>query len=282
MNTGALTMRDDAPSLPPFAIPALSLALLVAALLVLKSVLAPVVNQPVAAVTVDGQLNRLQAVEIVRATDAGIGLHLFDADLDAMRERIEALAWVSHARVSRQWPDTLNVRVTERVPYARWGEARMIDTDSRLFTPPFDQIPQDLPLLSAPPGHEAEAAAVFETLRMALASSAFVPGGLSLDARGEWRMTVAATAGTGAGIELRFGQDDPRSRVALVLGAVSSTLLPMLDQVAYVDLRYPNGFSVGWKNGVPPSIASGKSAARGLSQGVADGPNNDANPEISH
>ena len=121
---------------------------------------------------------------------------LFDADLEDLRERIEALPWVASARVSRIWPDTLAVKVVERQPYARWGQGQMIDRNSEVFTPNADEIPQDLPLLSAPPGHEPEAAMVYEDLRARLAGSLFEPTGLVLDARGEWRMSNAA------GIEL--------------------------------------------------------------------------------
>ena len=234
------------PTLPRPVLGILATAATAALLMLLWTMIAPLVNRPVSALRVDGQLNRLRPVDIAIAVDAGLNLRLFDADLETLREHVEALPWVASARVSRVWPDVLAVKVVERVPYARWGEDRMIDSNSQIFTPSADEIPQSLPLLSAPPGHEAEAAAVFDDLRLRLSGSAFAPSGLALDARGEWRMSNAV------GIELRLGQGDPRERLPLILGAVSTTLGHQLEKVAYIDLRYSNGFSVGWKDGIAP------------------------------
>lgn len=230
--------------------PALLGAAVLAIAIGVVDTLGPLVNAPVASVRVEGELVRLKPADVARAASLEADQRLFDTDLVELRARIEALPWVAQARVSRVWPDVIAVRLVERVPFARWGESRVIDRDSRIFTPDAGEIPDGLPLLIAPPGHEAESAAVFEELRLRLSGSAWVPAGLSLDARGEWRMTTLA------GIELRLGQGDPRRHIALVLGTVSDTLNPVLEQVAYVDLRYSNGFSTGWKGGIaPPSLA---------------------------
>lgn len=240
--------HDDEPapwrrSLRPLLLAAAALALAI----VLIETLTPLVNAPVASIRVEGELARMTPADVALAAALEPDQRLFETDLVELRARIEALPWVARARVSRVWPDTIAVRLVERVPFARWGESRVIDRESRVFTPATAEIPQDLPLLVAPPGHEAESAAVFEELRLRLSGSAWVPAGLALDVRGEWRMT------TGSGIELRLGRGDPRRHVALILGSVSDTLNPQLERVAYVDLRYSNGFSTGWKDGVAPS-----------------------------
>lgn len=244
--TSLRSPRIEAPTLPRPVFRVLATTAAVALLMLLWTMLAPLVNRPVSALRIDGQLTRLTPADIAIAVDAGLDLRLFDADLEALREHVETLPWVASARVSRIWPDVLVVKVVERRPYARWGEGRMIDTNSQVFAPSAEEISENLPLLSAPPGHEAETAAVFEDLRMRLAASAFVPRGLTLDARGEWRMSNTA------GVELRLGQGDPRERLPLILGAISTTLGNQMEKVAYIDLRYSNGFSVGWKDGFAP------------------------------
>jgi len=173
--------------------------------------------------------------------------HIFDADLSGLRTRIEALPWVGRARVSRVWPDRLDIRVWERVPAARWGEQQLLDADGAAFAPPAHDLQpapiQALPQLSGPVSREAEVMGAYRGLNEALQSSDFAPEGLSLDARGEWRMTTAR------GIELRLGDGDPLAHVPLLLGTISRTLAPYMEQIAYIDLRYTNGFSVGWING---------------------------------
>ena len=71
----------------------------------------------------------------------------------------------------------------------------------------------------------------------------FVPSALSENARGEW------TAVTATGIELRLGRGAPTDAVARLAGPVRMALTERLQEVAYVDLHYVNGFAVGWRDG---------------------------------
>lgn len=57
-------------------------------------------------------------------------------DLDALRQRLEALGWVKHAAVWRQLPDTLFIEIEEREPFARWQidhQVRLIDRSGRVL-----------------------------------------------------------------------------------------------------------------------------------------------------
>jgi len=237
-----MAMNEPAPSLPRAALPLLISTLIVLLAALLMHTLRPYFDQPVKGLRVDGALHKLRAEQIAIA--AGLqDMRLFEVDLSAVRARVEALPWVAHARISRIWPDRIAIRVVERVPYARWGLTQLIDTESRVFTPAADALSADLPQLSAPAGREAEAAMTFQRLREVLGASAFVPSGLSVDARGEWRLATAR------GIELRLGQGEPLKKTDLLLGAVSRAMADQLSRIAYIDLRYSNGFSVGWIDG---------------------------------
>jgi cell division protein FtsQ len=245
--------------LPRAVLPAFVTVAVLGSLLLVGRALQPTLDQPLSSVRVDGTLVKLDATRVVEAAQLSSGARLFELDLDAIRDRVEALPWVAHARISRVWPDRLAIVVQERQPYARWGEAALIDRDSHIFTPVASDIDPALPQLNAPEGHEAEVAATFEALRGALAGSPFVPSGLSLDARGEWKLATAR------GIELRLGQGDPQQHLALIEGAVATTLATELDRIAYVDLRYANGFAVGYRDGTDakkPAAPSGARAAQ--------------------
>jgi len=251
-----MVMNEQArASLPRFLMPALITGTVLLLTLLIANQLRPVLNQPVTVLQIEGAMTRLDNAQITAAVNEEATPKLFQVDLAGVKQRVEALPWVAHARVSRVWPNRIAVRVTERVPYARWGEHSLIDTDSHVFTPPAAELPDELPMLDAPEGHEAETTVTFESLRKALDDTPFKPSGLVLDARGEWRLQTLI------GIELRLGQGEPSAKIDLLLGAVRHTLSDQLDRVAYVDLRYSNGFSVGWKDGGEPSTVGGKKAA---------------------
>src|SRR3546814_4164666 len=88
---------------------------------------------------------------------------------------------------------------------------------------------------------------MFRTLSGELAPSAFPLQGLTQDARGEWG------GRTTDGVELRFGRTDPEDKVEMLLGPAERVLKNRMNEVKYVDLRYTNGFSVGWQDPSNPN-----------------------------
>ncbi len=65
-----------------------------------------------------------------------IGHPMLSIDLWAIKDNLEKLTWVKHAAVSRQFPSTLNISVTERQPMALWqnnGKVQLIDNDGEVI-----------------------------------------------------------------------------------------------------------------------------------------------------
>ncbi|WP_051278605.1 cell division protein FtsQ/DivIB [Solimonas flava] len=197
-------------------------------------------REPVARLQVEGRFSRLKLADIDAAARPLIDRRFGDLDLIAVREAVEALPWTSRASVERVWPATVRVRAWERVPFARWGDDALLDADARVFRPAPGEVPDGLPQLSGPTGHEATVAEMFRALSVRLIQSSFPLQGLGQDARGEW------TARTAGGVELRFGREDPQEKTDMLLGAAERALKDRIADVKYVDLRYTNGFSVGW------------------------------------
>jgi len=57
---------------------------------------------------------------LTQALGVRLGTPILALDLDAARERIEALPWIASASIERHLPDTVYLRITERRPIARW------------------------------------------------------------------------------------------------------------------------------------------------------------------
>ncbi|NGY05791.1 cell division protein FtsQ/DivIB [Solimonas terrae] len=199
-------------------------------------------HTPVARIQIEGHLQRLKSSDIDAALRPLVDREFGALDLDAARHAVEALPWTSRASVERVWPATVRVRVWERTPFAHWGDKALLDSDARVFTPPASEVPDGLPQLAGPSGAEEDVAQMFRTLSGELASSAFPLQGLTQDARGEWG------GHTTDGVELRFGRTDPEEKVEMLRGPAERVLKNRMNEVKYVDLRYTNGFSVGWQD----------------------------------
>jgi cell division protein FtsQ len=85
--------------------------------------------------------------EVRAAADVPTGAPLATVDLDRVRSRVEALAGVRSADVTRQWPDTVRVVVEERVAVAVveiGGEVRGMDATGVVFED-YRRAPAGLP-----------------------------------------------------------------------------------------------------------------------------------------
>jgi cell division protein FtsQ len=65
---------------------------------------------------------------------------------------------------------------------------------------------------------------------------------MTLDNRGSWSFRLSN------GMEVRLGAQGVDERIARFFQALDTTVGPMSSEVEYVDMRYPNGFAIGWKS----------------------------------
>jgi cell division protein FtsQ len=213
---------------------------------------------------VQGRFNHLSPSLLASAAGIAPGERLFETNLEQIRERIELLPWVASVQVVRQWPAALSLRVSEREPVARWADDALLDSEGNVFRPGLRDLPADMPRLAAQDEHATEVLAAYREMALALDNGPLALAGLTLDNRGEWTAQTRANGGH-PGIILRLGQDEPRNHLSMLQEAVTANLAGKIDAVAYVDLRYPNGFAVGWVGG----REGGKDGVRGASREAA-------------
>jgi cell division protein FtsQ len=78
----------------------------------------------------------LSQQQILTAAEVPMGAHLVQLDLGAIRTRVAGLAPVKRVDVSREWPDGVLIKVTERQPVAVVqiaGRYQAMDADGVLF-----------------------------------------------------------------------------------------------------------------------------------------------------
>jgi cell division protein FtsQ len=73
---------------------------------------------------------------------------------------------------------------------------------------------------------------------------------LGVDERGAWRLVLRG------GQEIRLGRRDIDERLYRFFHVVTPALTAVLPRVEYVDLRYTNGFAVGWRGGPPGDLTA--------------------------
>jgi cell division protein FtsQ len=97
--------------------------------------------------------NRVSRLDIYNVAFDQPSMALPLVDLAATRDRLLRFGWIREARVSRRWPDTLVVDVTERQPAAIWQnnqQLSLIDSEGVVLEPVSIDAMPDLPLVIGP------------------------------------------------------------------------------------------------------------------------------------
>ena len=204
--------------------------------------LVTLLDRPVSRVSIEGSFERVTAGRLEGVVRDFLPAGVLSADLDAMRTALRAVEWIDRVSVERRWPDELRVAVTEQVPAARWGEHGLLNVRGELFVRRARHVPVELPRLDGPDGSEWEVAQRYLSVRDRLLRAGLGLSALTLDARGSWHAELSN------GIEVRLGREDSDRRIERFVEVVVPLIAARAAQVAYVDMRYSNGFAIGWQN----------------------------------
>lgn len=218
------------------------------------AVLAWSLDRPVRVIAMDGSFQRVSPGQIEKAVAPFAAQGFMSADLDEIQRAVEALPWVDHARIARHWPNSLHVSVTEQTAAARWGEAGLLNTRGQLFVRVATHVPAELPRLSGPEGTETQVAQRYLSAQGRMLEAGMRIAALRLDERGAWEMDLDS------GVTVRLGRRDVDERIDRFIRTTVQVISHRQTEINYVDMRYSNGFAIGWRNqGTPASVPAKRS-----------------------
>lgn len=172
----------------------------------------------------------------------------FSMDLQRVRTAFEAVPWVRHAMVRREFPNRLTVTLQEHQAVAYWGgdsEQQLINNFGEVFEANVGEVEQDsLPLLNGPEGQGAEVLAMYRVLVPLFEQMEMSVDELELSKGGSWHVALDS----GASIEL--GRGTPADIAARVrrflktLTQVTSRFGRQPNALESADLRHDNGYAI--------------------------------------
>lgn len=184
-------------------------------------------------VTVEGR-DRAPLDLIREATAIRKGQPLLASDLAAMRERLEEIGWIKHARIRRQLPDTLVIELTEREPAALWqhkGELYLVDDEGAVITQQGLDAYAGLPIMVGDQAAEGARSILTELsskpeLFRQVASAIFVGGR-------RWNVRF------NNGVEVKLPEQEP-GKAWEYLAELEDSRRILSRDIAAVDLRFPD------------------------------------------
>jgi len=209
-------------------------------------------DRPVRVISMDGSFQRVSPGQIEKAVAPFSQAGFMSADLDAIQRAVEALPWVEHARIQRRWPNSLHVTVVEQTAAARWDDSGLLNTRGELFVRSATHVPAELPRLSGPEGTESEVAQRYLSIQGRMLEAGMRIAALRLDERGAWEMDLDS------GVTVRLGRREVDERIDRFIHTASQVISHRMNEITYVDMRYSNGFAIGWRNPAVPPTAPAK------------------------
>ena len=196
---------------------------------------------PLRQVRIEGELRNLAEPDFQSLAKTDVGQNFFVANLDDLNAALAANPWIETVSVRRWWPDTVQIKLRERIAFGHWGEHDMVDVNGVRFRPSALRQPGPWPKLSGPDGHEKILIEAYREARNLLDPLGLKLVRLAQDARRAWWLTFDN------GLQVHMGREQFEQRLRRLARIYPRLLAWQIERIAVVDLRYVNGFAVRWK-----------------------------------
>ena len=198
-------------------------------------------NQSIDRVVINGEFNYLSERDVIDLIDENVQTGFLTLDLPELNRKIVEQDWIRSSSIRRSWPATLIVNIEEEIPVARWGEQQLLNNVGDYI----DVINKDsvshLPVIFSQAGDTKEIIKIYQ-----LISELLGPVGLRIDEvesdnAGSWTLTVLSD------IKIILGRDQLVEKLQRLQSVWLAELSSQEKNINVIDLRYPNGLAVKWK-----------------------------------
>lgn len=169
----------------------------------------------------------------------------FTMDMKVAEDKFVSLPWIKSVQLRKVWPDTLQVTVEEYEPLAYWGMNGVVSVEGQVFYP--QQLPEmKWVKLQGPDEMAKDLTVLLQTYQEQLLKKALLIEGMQLSERGAISLTLSD------GLKVQLGKVHVEERLERLLNHIDVLKTHKSDQLAYVDLRYQNGFAAKWVSNTTP------------------------------
>jgi cell division protein FtsQ len=188
---------------------------------------------PLRAATLTAAPERVSAEQVARVVREELRGNFFTADLEHLRQSLEALPWVRKVSLRRDFPWQVQIALEEHRAVGHWNETGLVNSFGEVFSAETDAV---LPDFYGPEGTSVTVAQQFGEFSQRIAPMQRPIVQISLSPRRAWRIRLED------GMVIELGSEEAAERLAKFV-AVHRYALATSSPVSYVDLRYRNGFA---------------------------------------
>lgn len=218
------------------------LLLLTVGLWQLQQWLQQATTMPIKHVRIEGELRHVSKEAVSNSLAALVKTGYFAMDSERMLAKLTELEWVAEARVLRVWPDTVVLSFNEQNPVAVWNDKQLLNDVGDVFQPEMTQALLTLPHLSGRDDNNKTIFQAQQRINTAIQTLDLTVSRLDLADHGSWSIELSN------GVMIKAGKQQSTQKISKSLTILSSLDGDLLAHIASIDLRYPNGMAVTWRD----------------------------------
>lgn len=199
-------------------------------------------HRPINAIQIEGSFRYLSKESTEEIVEQLVSGSFLDLNIAELKRELETNPWVDSVSVAREWPDKLIVRVVEQQPIARWGEKGFLNMRGDIVHIEKATKIDALPFFKGNDVYAKEIMQQYLSMGKLLSQSNLELAAVDLDQTLAWTLTLSN------GITIKLGRDRLWEKLQYLVTAKEGMLGDNLNKVQGIDMRYPGGFAVAWKD----------------------------------
>ena len=165
----------------------------------------------------------------------------FNIDINYLQSKIENIDWISSANIRRSYPNEIIIFVTEHIPIAIWNNKDYLNQFGEIFTA--NKKNNKLPILISKNNKNK---IIFEYL--SLFSNDLIRHNINEKVSKIVEDDIRSISVIlSSGITIKLGSKNVKEKIDIFFKVYQTLNSSDLSKIRYIDMRYSNGFSVGWK-----------------------------------
>ena len=166
----------------------------------------------------------------------------FNFKINILKKEIEKVPWVKSADIRRVYPGKIKIYIQEHTPIAIWNNKSYMNDVGDIFL--IQDIKKNLPVIISNQSRNKIMFLYFSLLLKYISDYNFdieIKKIVENDIR-------SLSAHFSSGIIVKFGSKDIGNKIHAFVKIYNTLNSSDLEKIGYIDMRYSNGFSIGWKS----------------------------------
>jgi cell division protein FtsQ len=196
---------------------------------------------PIQRVLIEGDYPHIDKTNLETMLTPLMKAGFFSVDVQAIQDQVAQLPWVAGAKIRRIWPDKIVMTLNEHQAVANWDNEGLLDDEGNLFHPDPKTFPDNVPIFTGPKGTHKKMMLALKNFNTILAHLHLSVKAMRLSP------SLSYTLELNNQLVLIVGQHDEEKRLQRFVDAYDQVNQTEGGKtIAYADLRYVNGFALGF------------------------------------